>query len=389
METKNGHGSTLVVTDGNTGCLYDNSCAKEPQKVGLIMATLGFLCYWLEVSWWRHQRDTFSALLVIRAGNSPVTSEFLTQRPVMRSFDVFFDLRLNKWLSKELWDWWFETPSCSLWRHYNGVTKPPVGPFMYRYMALSLWEGPPVVATDGLVLTGTKTLANFMRTYTSHSKQKAIVESCLWSWKKTQMLLLKLKHMEMDFHQCHWIGAIIHRHKSKENTDDKNAFCIRFVRMRWTHQSNASNIYSNGFTRIQHNRKRIWYSKSTNNIEWLDVHNQWYIGDNSKACLHFSDTRQSYIPCLKSIVWTIIIVLTVSLWMLYTHTCMFIINMYRNENVMTTFSAASDSNFMKTTKSPVNSKQILIENQKNECYGIDNTCLLCVCKNISLMPSCR
>ena len=32
--------------------------------------------------------------------------------------DVFFDLWLNKRLSKQSWDWWFETPSCSFWRHY-------------------------------------------------------------------------------------------------------------------------------------------------------------------------------------------------------------------------------------------------------------------------------
>ena len=45
--------------------------------------------------------------------------EFPTQRPVTRSFDVFFDLRLNKRLSKQSWGWWFETPSWSLWRHCN------------------------------------------------------------------------------------------------------------------------------------------------------------------------------------------------------------------------------------------------------------------------------
>ena len=37
--------------------------------------------------------------------------EFPTQRPVTRSFDVFFDLRLNKRLSKQPWGWWFETSS--------------------------------------------------------------------------------------------------------------------------------------------------------------------------------------------------------------------------------------------------------------------------------------
>ena len=45
--------------------------------------------------------------------------EFPTQRPVTRSFDVFFDLDLNKWLSKQPWGWWLETPSSSLWRHCN------------------------------------------------------------------------------------------------------------------------------------------------------------------------------------------------------------------------------------------------------------------------------
>ena len=72
-------------------------------------------------SWWRHQMETFSALLTLCVGNSPVTGEFPAQRPVTRSFDVFFDLRLNKRLSKQSWCWWFETPSRSLWRHYNGL----------------------------------------------------------------------------------------------------------------------------------------------------------------------------------------------------------------------------------------------------------------------------
>ena len=61
--------------------------------------------------------ETFSALLAICAGNSPVTGEFPWQMPVTRSFDVFLDLRLNKLLSKQPWGWWFETPSCPLWRH--------------------------------------------------------------------------------------------------------------------------------------------------------------------------------------------------------------------------------------------------------------------------------
>ena len=43
--------------------------------------------------------ETFSSLLAICAENSPVPGEFPAQRPVTRSFDVFFDLRLHKRLS--------------------------------------------------------------------------------------------------------------------------------------------------------------------------------------------------------------------------------------------------------------------------------------------------
>ena len=70
-------------------------------------------------TWWRHQMETLSALQAICAGNSPVPGEFPAQRPVTRNFDVFFDLRPNKLLSKQSWGWWFETPSLPLWRHCN------------------------------------------------------------------------------------------------------------------------------------------------------------------------------------------------------------------------------------------------------------------------------
>ena len=72
-----------------------------------------------ESPWWRHQMETFSALLALCAGNSPVIGEFPTQRPVTRSFDVSFNLRLNKRLSTQSWGRWFETPSYSIWRHRN------------------------------------------------------------------------------------------------------------------------------------------------------------------------------------------------------------------------------------------------------------------------------
>ena len=73
------------------------------------------------VPWWRHQMETFSALLALCAGNSPVSGEFPAQRPMTRSFDVFFDLHLIKRLSKHSWGWWFETLSRPLWRHCHAA----------------------------------------------------------------------------------------------------------------------------------------------------------------------------------------------------------------------------------------------------------------------------
>ena len=61
------------------------------------------------VPWWLHPMEKFSALLAFYAGNSPVTGEFPAQRPVTRSFDVFFDQRLNRQFSKQWRPWWFET----------------------------------------------------------------------------------------------------------------------------------------------------------------------------------------------------------------------------------------------------------------------------------------
>ena len=94
------------------------------------------------ISWWRHQMEAFSALLAICAGNSPVPGEFPTQRPVTRSFDVYFYLRPNKRLSKQSWGWWFATQSRPLWRHRNvlrGINPHHKQSLMWNWMSL-LWR---------------------------------------------------------------------------------------------------------------------------------------------------------------------------------------------------------------------------------------------------------
>ena len=70
-------------------------------------------------TWWRHQRETLSALLALCEGNPPVTGGFPSQTPVARSIGVFFNLRQKKRLSKQLRRRWFGTPLRSIWRHCN------------------------------------------------------------------------------------------------------------------------------------------------------------------------------------------------------------------------------------------------------------------------------
>ena len=88
--------------------------------------------------------------------------EFPTQRPVTWSFDVFFDLRINKRLSKQPWGWWFETQSRPLWRHRNDICLPyptlsPTSPPWYlgyphlysppnKIPIFSLWDGVTLIS---------------------------------------------------------------------------------------------------------------------------------------------------------------------------------------------------------------------------------------------------
>ena len=100
----------------------------------------------------------------VTAGNSPVTGEFPSHKPVTRSFDVFFDLRLNKRLSKQPRRRWFETPSRSLWRHcivvpnYDPVIWAAVGSSAFNPSLLSNFELVKRVKLGGSVHYGRKGL---------------------------------------------------------------------------------------------------------------------------------------------------------------------------------------------------------------------------------------
>ena len=79
-------------------------------------------CQTTNIAWWHHRMKTLSTLLALFERNPPVTGGFPSQRPVTRSFDVFFDLRLSNWFSGQSIRRWFETPSRSLWCFCNGIT---------------------------------------------------------------------------------------------------------------------------------------------------------------------------------------------------------------------------------------------------------------------------
>ena len=72
--------------------------------------------------------------------------EFPSKRPVTRSFEVLFDLRVNKRLSKQSRDWWFETPSRSSWRHCYGHSN-------YQFLLSNLEQRSTVVRHRWNVLT--------------------------------------------------------------------------------------------------------------------------------------------------------------------------------------------------------------------------------------------
>ena len=113
----------IMLFNGNPPIVngFPSLTARGDQKVSLSR------CHHEIEAWWRHQMTSFSALLAICAGNSPVPGEFPAQRPVTRSFDIFFGLRLNKRLSKQSWGWGFETLSRPLWRHRHGIPSNFVG----------------------------------------------------------------------------------------------------------------------------------------------------------------------------------------------------------------------------------------------------------------------
>ena len=88
------HVPQSIIQNSNVHISALNGALRDMEQMHYGMCELGQYLRVPNPSWWRHQMETSSALLAICAGNSPVSGEFPAQRPVTRSFDVFFDVRV-------------------------------------------------------------------------------------------------------------------------------------------------------------------------------------------------------------------------------------------------------------------------------------------------------
>ena len=79
-------------------------------------------CSDIKYAWWRQQKETFSALLALCAGNSPLAGEFPSQSQWREATMFSLICALKKHWIKQWRRRWFETPAHSLWRHCNGLT---------------------------------------------------------------------------------------------------------------------------------------------------------------------------------------------------------------------------------------------------------------------------
>ena len=141
--------------------------------------------------------ETFSALLAICAGNSPVSGEFPAQRQVTRSFDVFFDLRLNERLSKQSWGWSLETQSRLLWRKNNEYICNDMSSVVVHTEISLTWDISPFVALqttqDKIALDMCK---NFRR---GHRVLESLYDSESkgpWERKLSSVITLKWKDVQ-------------------------------------------------------------------------------------------------------------------------------------------------------------------------------------------------
>ena len=154
-------------------------------------------------------KETFSVLLSLCERNPPVTGGFPSQRPVTQSFDVFFDLGLNKRLNKWSWRRWFETPSSSLcgnWYDVWGWIRNFIAHFnghAITYLCTELrcqWNWPQTVGVIALKNRVLKQICAAQRTsVTSMARPLTLWVACSY-WKSPCVNILRFWQLRCCVH---------------------------------------------------------------------------------------------------------------------------------------------------------------------------------------------
>ena len=153
--------------------------------------------------------ETFSALLALCAGSSPVTGEFPTQRPVTRRFGVYFDVCLNKRLSKQWGGWWLETLSRPLWRHHNVNANPneSVYVFMTQFPNLQQWPLTFIVLLL-TVVCGTRDLFPYFWIYKPRSL-RSVQNTGAW-YLRPRRIWTASGQVYLTHQPRHWVPCLSH-----------------------------------------------------------------------------------------------------------------------------------------------------------------------------------
>ena len=141
------------------------------------------------LSWWHHQMETFSALLALCAGNLPVAGAVNSPH---KASDA--ELWCFLWSAAEQsfsTHWrrrWFETPSRSLWCHWNGSTtlqRSTYNSYIFFYFS-STRSGPKGLSRRHSACISLKEVitSRFRFLYSLFAKAQLVVNrQCLnWCW---------------------------------------------------------------------------------------------------------------------------------------------------------------------------------------------------------------
>ena len=108
--------------------------------------------FWLCLAWLLYRAYVRQGNIMMTSSNwnifrvtGHLCGEFTGPRwiPLTKTSDAelwcFFDLRLNKRISKQSWGWWFETQARPLWRHCNDNWNDHECPIIYWWVSLLKW----------------------------------------------------------------------------------------------------------------------------------------------------------------------------------------------------------------------------------------------------------